>query len=468
MRIKARTSGNPTIAEYRYDGLGQRNGWHYDINASGTVDSSDPWVWFVHDDRWRQVATFRGGDTSPKERFVHHNAGLDGFGGSSYIDSVILADRNQMNGTTDTPWADAAADTTCETRTCLLQNWRADTSVLMKATSGGGVVLQRIKYSPYGTPEHLFGIQAFNKDGFVEFTDFDDFVAAFENGEPSSDVNQDGFLDFSDFDAFQGAFEDTSVSDGGREIRKLWAGYEVETTDGARGLYHVRHRVYVMELGAWSSRDAMEYSDGASLYLYATGKPIEKSDPSGLLSATAIPIGPPSVLPLCLGIACSQPIIAACAVGAAVAMGNAVYDQPDNPRQICTKSQGKCMNRVVGAECKSGTKSSWDTKEEPNITCRQLRERLQNAERCAAARLSMNRYCFGTDNDPTHVQKHNEALGVAMKVQRGLIDKGCVNPKKDRRGFTVPEVDERIRTGARKMWRNFCRDASPSSPGPKW
>ena len=47
----------------------------------------------------------------------------------------------------------------------------------------------------------------FNNDGFLDFTDFDDFVVAFENGEAQADFNNDGFLDFTDFDDFVTAFE---------------------------------------------------------------------------------------------------------------------------------------------------------------------------------------------------------------------------------------------------------------------
>ncbi|MDX2117460.1 MAG: EF-hand domain-containing protein [Planctomycetota bacterium] len=47
----------------------------------------------------------------------------------------------------------------------------------------------------------------FNNDGFLDFTDFDAFVEAFEGGNASSDFNGDGFLDFTDFDAFVAAFE---------------------------------------------------------------------------------------------------------------------------------------------------------------------------------------------------------------------------------------------------------------------
>jgi formylglycine-generating enzyme required for sulfatase activity len=47
----------------------------------------------------------------------------------------------------------------------------------------------------------------FNSDGFVDFTDFDGFVAAFEVGSGSGDFNNDGFVDFTDFDAFVATFE---------------------------------------------------------------------------------------------------------------------------------------------------------------------------------------------------------------------------------------------------------------------
>ena len=47
----------------------------------------------------------------------------------------------------------------------------------------------------------------FNNDGFVDFTDFDDFVNAFEAGGASADFNNDGFIDFTDFDSFVASFE---------------------------------------------------------------------------------------------------------------------------------------------------------------------------------------------------------------------------------------------------------------------
>ncbi len=47
----------------------------------------------------------------------------------------------------------------------------------------------------------------FNSDGFVDFFDFDEFVIAFESGDPRADFNRDGFTDFFDFDEFTQAFE---------------------------------------------------------------------------------------------------------------------------------------------------------------------------------------------------------------------------------------------------------------------
>jgi len=50
----------------------------------------------------------------------------------------------------------------------------------------------------------------FNRDGFLDFFDFDEFVSCFEGGDcpcdQTPDFDGDGFADFFDFDAFVGAF----------------------------------------------------------------------------------------------------------------------------------------------------------------------------------------------------------------------------------------------------------------------
>jgi hypothetical protein len=51
----------------------------------------------------------------------------------------------------------------------------------------------------------------FNADGFLDFFDYDEFVACFETGvcppNASADFNEDGFADFFDYDAFVASFE---------------------------------------------------------------------------------------------------------------------------------------------------------------------------------------------------------------------------------------------------------------------
>ncbi|MBL1219177.1 MAG: hypothetical protein D8M59_16995 [Planctomycetes bacterium] len=114
------TSDQSLVAEYVYNGLGYRISVHQDTDTDGDVDANDKWYHFVYDDNWRIVATFREDDTSPKEQFVYHNAGLDGKGESSYIDSVILRDKNANSG-----WTSAllpVADGTLEERRYLCQN----------------------------------------------------------------------------------------------------------------------------------------------------------------------------------------------------------------------------------------------------------------------------------------------------------------------------------------------------------
>ena len=67
-------------------------------------------------------------------------------------------------------------------------------------TAGGSYSLKFSITAPSCPPD-------FNNDGFLDFTDFDAFVAGFEAGDTASDFNNDGFIDFTDFDAYVAAFE---------------------------------------------------------------------------------------------------------------------------------------------------------------------------------------------------------------------------------------------------------------------
>lgn len=71
----------------------------------------------------------------------------------------------------------------------------------VRVTNGCGTTLSS---SPFVT---IACVADFDGDRTITFNDFATFVGEFEVGLPRSDVNADGFLDFTDFDAFVQAYE---------------------------------------------------------------------------------------------------------------------------------------------------------------------------------------------------------------------------------------------------------------------
>jgi len=138
-QVKSKSFGNPLVAEYRYNGLNYRITSHQDTDTDGDVDANDTILHFVYDERWRIVAVFEDDDSAPHEEFVHHNAGADGFGDSSYIDDVAFRDRD----------ADGDFSHTLEERIYYCQNWRHDVVALISDT---GELIEQVRYSPYGVP----------------------------------------------------------------------------------------------------------------------------------------------------------------------------------------------------------------------------------------------------------------------------------------------------------------------------
>jgi len=284
------------VAEYRYNGLGFRTGRHSDVTDDGTtgdpdgvVDGDDPWFWFCYDESWRIVAVFRAEDEDPKEVYVHHNAGLDGHGASSYIDAVVLRDRDA-----NTAWHEEA-DGTLEERVYYCQNWRADVVALF---SSAGHMLQQVRYDPYGVP---FGISKadLTADGVVDSADSSLFVTLYNSGSgthPFADWNLDGTLNSQDPIAYLNSYNaDVALGYGvlgygfsraGGANRKAYAGYEIDPVltgaNGRESVYHVRHRVLLSELGRWNRRDPLGYVDGMSLYEYVESTPMLGLDPFGL------------------------------------------------------------------------------------------------------------------------------------------------------------------------------------------
>ena len=92
------------------------------------------------DNNWNEAGEYNDDRThndDPVKLFAYHNAGLDGYGGLSYIDALIVReDDTTGNGTLDR-------------RTYYCQNWRSDVVALVGA---GGKLKVRIKYSSYGIP----------------------------------------------------------------------------------------------------------------------------------------------------------------------------------------------------------------------------------------------------------------------------------------------------------------------------
>jgi RHS repeat-associated protein len=276
------------VAEYRYNGLGYRIGWHYDVNLSGGVTSADPWYYFAYDERWRIVATYLGEDppTTPKERFVYHNGGFDGLGGSSYIDALILRDRDNPPG----GWGSAPppSDGILEERRYYCQNWRSDVVAVVTDTAQQ---VEHVRYSSYGIPIGLPAGDA-DSDGDTDAADLTQINSWITCGascyDVRGDINLDGCVSITDRSLFRsgmslgwGVLTRTDTLN-----RKGYAGYEFDPAlQASYRIYHVRHRPLNADLGQWMTRDPIGYADGASLYQYLGSHPLADMDPSGLSSS---------------------------------------------------------------------------------------------------------------------------------------------------------------------------------------
>ena len=261
------------VSEYRYNGLGYLVSRHQDTDTDGDVDGSDVTFETVFDERWRAVATYRAGDSDPKELFLHHAAGASGFGGSSYIDHVVLRDRDDTNG-----WA-GAADGTLEERIYYCQNWRADVVALIDSAGG---MLEWVKYSAYGVP---FGMPAKDADSDGDYDSADDTViSGWGAYDVRGDVNLDGVVDGGDTATSQaigrGVLTSTAVHN-----RLGYAGYVSAASVGGT-VWSIRRRQFSATTGVWSSRDPIGYPDGLDAYAYVGNRPVELRDPSGTVGLT--------------------------------------------------------------------------------------------------------------------------------------------------------------------------------------
>jgi len=342
--ISTRGPAARVIAEYRYNGLNQRIAWRYDstrayswyqpqpsfdpfvylpeyglMGPDGQLDDDDPWFVFAYDERWRMVATYRErtpyeastevpidliGDvqqtylngqpwSSPKEVFYNHQAGPSGLGGSSYIDLLIRADRDEvLSDGAGLPIAYFHQPPTgaLDQKWLVLQNWRAD---VVAIASTAGAPLGRTRYSAYGVP-HQLTVADRDGNGVVNAADITEFLGDWFGsctgvGVPDpgclgdADFDGSGAKDVSDIFAFLSAyFSDQGAAYGSLRagLSRGYAGYE---HDGiVQRVYHVRNRVFDTDLGRWTRRDPLGYVDGMNMFQYTLGAPLNSTDPSGL------------------------------------------------------------------------------------------------------------------------------------------------------------------------------------------
>jgi len=296
--MEVRNQSHTAVVKYRYNGLGYRILWQWDVDAD-TVLENDERTYLTYDERWRVVAAFRNSDSTPKERWVHHAAGGRGYGSSSYIDSVALRDRDANAGT-------GAADGTLEERRYLGQNHRADVSFV---AGSDGDALEWVRYSSYGVA-YSVPKGDYDADGDVDTSDTTELIAMIAGADGWwKDFNIDGSEDSGDYADHITYRTGYAGGTGGRGVlsrsgvanRVGYAGYQ---RDPVAGLDHVRHRVLRNDLGRWCTRDPLGYVDGMSLYEYVMSNPIVGRDPSGMARVIGVPCGsggcssePPSFTP---------------------------------------------------------------------------------------------------------------------------------------------------------------------------
>ncbi|GAB4552599.1 MAG: hypothetical protein Tsb0013_14930 [Phycisphaerales bacterium] len=268
-------------------GCGHRGGWSSSAARSSGTDTDnnledsleDPWTYALYNERWQLLVEMAGETSSgaaipddPTLCVVHHAAGRNGSGSSSYIDDVILAD------------ADTNGDGTLDERTYFVQNWRHDVVARLGAS---GRVEDWTDYTPYGEPIDVLEAD-FNADGEVGAGDYTTFTSQFTTADcgPSgciADFDRDGDVDLGDFSTFGTEYLETydstigTLPDGFKS--RGYAGY---VRDDVFELKHVRNRAYRADLGTWTRRDPLGYVDGLNLFAYVRGNAAKSFDPTGM------------------------------------------------------------------------------------------------------------------------------------------------------------------------------------------
>ena len=271
------------LAEYVYNGLGFMISELADTDDDGDADANDTWFHTAYDESWRAMCIYREDDASPKMEYIAENAGPDGHGGSSYIDSVLQRRRD-----TSTAWAAEAGDGTYEEKLFYCQNWRHDVVALVDLR---GEAKEWIKYCAYGMPIGLPGGDD-NVSGGTDSADLTRIQNRIDGAigweySVLADVDLDGDVRGDDKADVQAGFSGTLLG---------WGGLSSATNKNRRGMagapehaqgYRIRNR-RLTKLGRWSTRDSAGYSaDGMSLFAYARCNPVTRIDPDGQQSMSS-------------------------------------------------------------------------------------------------------------------------------------------------------------------------------------
>jgi YD repeat-containing protein len=238
---EARTKvGNALVKEFAYDGLGRVIGERYDTDATAGVGAGDPWYYKAYDGFSRHVATFRGGDASPKEIYTHHEMND---GGSQ------LAVRRDVDATGNGGWG-GSSDGVLETTTYMLHRANGDViAVVTGLTEEGkdawpGLLRERMDYVPGGSGAEPMrfspsdGYQIGGErgaDGLITGDDYtafiNDFAASIANG--ATDLNNNGVVDGRDFAAWNAEWDSGAAV--GRAVLSAADGLDAKGPGNVRG-----------------------------------------------------------------------------------------------------------------------------------------------------------------------------------------------------------------------------------------
>jgi hypothetical protein len=162
----------------------------------------------------------------PKELIVPHNAGSDGLGRPSYIDSYAVRERDENGGVT------SASDGDLEARHFFVQNWHAD--MITMIDDADAIFRNQLRYSAYGEHEELIvgdvddGNGGGVRDGGITLDDELEYLARYESGDAVCDMDDgsghgapDTGVTIDDLLYFLGAYEAGGY---GVDARVMYAG----------------------------------------------------------------------------------------------------------------------------------------------------------------------------------------------------------------------------------------------------